>query len=143
TVIFVGQCTAIRPRQLTTCPPPCAVGAAPGRQLDGRFSGLSAVDPCSGDPAAGRLRLARYVRDARDRRSRTMIPAGIPPVAPSVFLSDLFGPLAPIAVFAALAALGVLVALLAEESWRAARRRRNQVAIPAETRPIAPLRPAA
>jgi hypothetical protein len=52
-----------------------------------------------------------------------MIPTGFPPVAPSLSIADLFGPLAPVAVFACLAALAVLVALVAGESWMASRRR--------------------
>ena len=52
-----------------------------------------------------------------------MIPAAIPPVAPSITLAEMFGPLAPLAALGALVALALLVARLAGASWGAARRR--------------------
>jgi hypothetical protein len=67
-----------------------------------------------------------------------MIPAGFPPVAPSLSLGDLFGPLAPLALVAALAALAVLIGLLAGEYAVSVRRRRSRSVEPAQPAP-APL----
>jgi hypothetical protein len=52
-----------------------------------------------------------------------MIPIGFPPVAPSITLGDLFGPLAPLALVAAVAALVVLIGLLAGKYAISAMRR--------------------
>jgi len=56
-----------------------------------------------------------------------MIPAAFPPVAPSLSLGDLFGPLAPLALVGALAALAVLIGLLAGEYALSVRRRSRSV----------------
>jgi hypothetical protein len=66
-----------------------------------------------------------------------MIPAGFPPVVPSLSLGELFGrPLAPLALVGALAALAVLIGLLAGEYAISVRRRSHSVesARPAMTR---------
>jgi hypothetical protein len=54
-----------------------------------------------------------------------MIPIGFPPVAPSITLGDLFGPLAPLALVSAAAALVVLIGLLAGEYAISSMRRRS------------------
>ena len=67
-----------------------------------------------------------------------MIPIGFPPVAPSITLGDLFGPLAPMALVAALAALVVLMALLAGEYTISAMRRGSDASSPQRPTPASP-----
>ena len=64
-----------------------------------------------------------------------MIPIGFPPVAPSITLGDLFGPLAPLALVAALAALVVLIGLLAGEYAISSMRRGSGVIGPQRPTP--------
>ena len=64
-----------------------------------------------------------------------MIPIGFPPVAPSITLGDLFGPLAPMALVAALAALVVLIGLLAGEYTIFSMRRHSRVIGPQRPTP--------
>jgi hypothetical protein len=70
-----------------------------------------------------------------------MIPTGFPPVAASITLGDLFGPLAPLALIAALAALVVLMALLAGEYTISAMRRGSDAVGPQQPTPASPQPP--